>query len=93
MPDSVTLFWLWLGVVNVFGFSSAVRDKWAARRGLRRTPERRFVLYALLGGSPGVLLAFYTARHKTKHMKLLLTIWGLFALEAALIAFVLYPLL
>ncbi len=81
------LLWMWLCVVNVFGFCSAVYDKRLAKKGARRTPERRFTLYAALGGAAGVLLAFYIVRHKTKHFKLLVTIWGLLCINMLIVAF------
>jgi uncharacterized membrane protein YsdA (DUF1294 family) len=42
------------------------RDKAAARRGGRRTPEVTLHLLALAGGWPGALLAQRVFRHKTK---------------------------
>lgn len=42
-------------------------DKHKARKNLWRIPEATLFGVALMGGSPGVLLGMYTARHKTKH--------------------------
>jgi len=46
-------------------FASYARDKSAARRGERRTPENTLLVLGLLGGWPGGLLAQQWLRHKT----------------------------
>lgn len=49
-------------------------DKWRARRGGRRVPERVLLAVALAGGTPGVVLGMLLFRHKTRHV---LFAWGL----------------
>lgn len=73
---------------NLTGFLVAIWDKHAAKAGLRRTPERMFLMFAGTLAGPGVLTAFYGVRHKTRHRALLTKIWLLTAGTAAvLIAF------
>ncbi len=79
-----------LAVVNLAGFITAAWDKRAAKRGGRRVPEKRFVLFSVLGGGPGVLLAFYLLRHKTRHRGLLLSVWLPALLETGLLLWALY---
>ena len=74
-----------LALWNLTAFVTVVRDKRIARRNgvlppeqrRRRTPEKRFLFYAAALGGPGVLLGFYTVRHKTKHYGLLAGTWVL----------------
>lgn len=53
-------------VASVTAFVAYALDKHAARRGLRRTPERTLHLIEFLGGWPGALLAQQWFRHKTR---------------------------
>lgn len=46
-------------------FIAYARDKSAARRRTRRTPERSLLLMGLVGGWPGGWLAQRSLRHKT----------------------------
>jgi uncharacterized membrane protein YsdA (DUF1294 family) len=52
-------------LASVVCFALYARDKAAARRGDRRTPERHLLLLGLAGGWPGGLLAQQWLRHKT----------------------------
>lgn len=54
--------WLFFSLLSVVAYGW---DKWAALRGMRRVPEVRLHLLALLGGWPGAWLAQYVFRHKT----------------------------
>ena len=42
-------------------------DKRAAQKGRRRIAEKRFFLFAALGGGPGLWLGMRWFHHKTKH--------------------------
>jgi len=53
-------------VASVVTFAVYARDKQAAMRGARRTPERTLHWLALVGGWPGALLAQRLLRHKTR---------------------------
>lgn len=44
-------------------------DKQKARKNQWRIPEATLFSVALAGGSLGVFLGMYSARHKTKHLK------------------------
>lgn len=58
---------LYLFVINLDAFLLMRADKLRARRGRRRIPEAALFLAAVLGGSPGVMLAMRRYRHKTLH--------------------------
>jgi uncharacterized membrane protein YsdA (DUF1294 family) len=55
----------WYLLASVVCFGVYARDKAAARRGARRTPERSLLLLGLAGGWPGGWLARHWLRHKT----------------------------
>ena len=93
----VGLLLLW----NVIAFVVTVKDKAVARRNgdlpeerrRRRTPEKRFLLFAGTLGGLGVLAGFYLARHKTKHYALLTGVWVLTVLSYGAAAALCYFLL
>ncbi|MBO6039813.1 MAG: DUF1294 domain-containing protein [Oscillospiraceae bacterium] len=74
---------IWLLGMSAVSFAAMGMDKLHARRGERRTPEKRLFLYTALGGAVGGLLGMYLFRHKTKHWYFVFGFWALFALQAA----------
>lgn len=60
-------------VLSVLTFLLYWQDKVAARRGLWRTRESTLLLFGLLGGWPGAVLAQQTLRHKS--VKTVFRLW------------------
>ena len=56
----------YLIVLNLLLFVLMGRDKAAAQRGARRTPETTLLALAVIGGSVGGLLGMVLFRHKTR---------------------------
>ena len=81
------IVWALVAGWNIFTFSVTAHDKYAARRGKRRTPESRFCVFALALGGVGVLAAFYICRHKTRHKALLFCVWALSLLSYAVVGY------
>jgi len=67
MTEPLDRILLWLVIVNGLGFVLMGVDKWKAKRGAWRIPEKTLFLPALLGGTPGVIAGMRCFRHKTKH--------------------------
>ncbi len=59
-------FWLYLIVINCVGYLIMGIDKYKAKKGHWRTPEKTLMTIALIGGSLGTTLGMYMFRHKTK---------------------------
>ena len=58
---------IYLLAINVLLFALMGIDKYKAKRGLWRIPEKTLFLTAALGGSMGGILGMKTFRHKTRH--------------------------
>ena len=73
----------YLLIVNAAAFLSMLVDKFNARNSLWRVPEATLLLLAAIGGSIGSLIGMYTVRHKTRHLKFILGIPVILALQIA----------
>jgi uncharacterized membrane protein YsdA (DUF1294 family) len=73
----------WVALASVATFGLAVWDKGQARRGRARIPERVLLGGALVGGSPGLVLAMLLARHKTRKLAFLAPLVLIVALQCA----------
>ena len=60
---------LYLLLINAAGFLLMLIDKWKAKKNRWRIPEATLFLVAAVGGSIGSLIGMYTVRHKTRHLK------------------------
>jgi uncharacterized membrane protein YsdA (DUF1294 family) len=72
LPSAVGLAYV---LASVACFALYARDKAAARRGDRRTPERDLLLLGLAGGWPGALLAQHWLQHKTVKLPFRTMFW------------------
>ena len=62
-------------LLSVLTYGLYAKDKRAARRDLRRTPEQTLHLLSLLGGWPGALMAQAQLRHKTQKQPFKMLLW------------------
>ena len=65
----IKLLILYLLIINAIGLILMLVDKIKAKKNLWRIPEATLFFVAAIGGSIGSLLGMYTFRHKTKHIK------------------------
>ena len=64
---TIELFSAYVFLINLALFAVMGIDKYKARNGLWRIPEKTLFGLALLGGSIGGILGMKVFRHKTKH--------------------------
>lgn len=55
-------------IINVIAFLLYGMDKWKAKLGAWRIPEKTLLGIALFGGGLGALLGMQVFRHKTRHL-------------------------
>lgn len=72
--DFLSIFLVYVIIINIAGFCAMGIDKKKAKKGAWRIPEKRLFFIALLGGSIGSILGMKTFRHKTKHWYF---VWGM----------------
>ena len=81
---------LWLAAINAAGFLLMGVDKWKARRGAWRIPEKTLFLTALLGGAAGTIAGMRCFRHKTRHWQFRYGLPVLLALQLTAAGWMLY---
>jgi uncharacterized membrane protein YsdA (DUF1294 family) len=80
------VFWAYLAAASLAAFVAAGADKRRAHAGARRIPESTLLGLALVGGSPGLMVAMVLFRHKTRKASFLLRFALVLAAQAALLA-------
>ena len=81
---------VYLAIISIIAICVTVYDKWAAKkRPQERTRESTLLLLSALGGSAAMLLTMLTVRHKTKHMKFMVGIPLIIALQVAAVVAIL----
>ncbi|MBE6757504.1 MAG: DUF1294 domain-containing protein [Ruminococcaceae bacterium] len=86
--DNVQHLYIWIILISVIAVLLTVKDKYAARRKMRRVPERILLTVAALGGSVAMFLTMQIVRHKTKKAKFMLGIPLIFVLQVAALCLV-----
>ena len=81
---------VYLAIISIVAICVTVYDKWAAKkRPQERTRESTLLLLSALGGSAAMLLTMLTVRHKTKHVKFMVGIPLIIALQVAAVVAIL----
>lgn len=76
---------LWVLAWSLAAFVLMGVDKWKAKRGAWRVPEKVLFLSALAGGSVGALAGMSVFRHKTRHWSFRLGMPAILAVQIALL--------
>lgn len=75
----------YLIVVNVITWIIYGLDKWKARNGKQRIPERTLLLFTAAGGSAGAIAGMLMFRHKTRKAKFVVTVPVLLVVHCVLV--------
>lgn len=81
---------IYLVFVNVITFLLYGMDKWKAKHGRFRIPEKVLLLSAMIGGAIGAFLGMQFFRHKTRKNKFRITVPILLIIELFLVGFCIY---
>ena len=81
---------IYITVVNVTAFLMYGMDKWNARKGLWRIPEKTLLGIAAVGGSVGAYTAMKIFRHKTKKPKFYIGVPCIFAIQIGILLYISY---
>lgn len=79
------LMW-YLIIINVAAWIAYGLDKWKAKAGKWRIPERTLLLLALIGGSAGALAGMLLFRHKTRKTKFVVGVPVMFVAHCVILA-------
>lgn len=73
--------WVWLITINLVLVALMGKDKLAAQKGWRRTPEATLLVLTLFGATPGLLVARYLFHHKTSKQTFQYGMFAIFTLQ------------
>jgi uncharacterized membrane protein YsdA (DUF1294 family) len=76
--------------INIVTFGYYGYDKWRARMGSRRVPERVLHGMTILGGSLAAYFAMRLFRHKTIKTSFRVVFWTAVAVQIAIVVYVIY---
>ena len=79
-----------IGVMSLAAFAAFGLDKYKAKAGKWRIPERTLFLLALLGGGIGAFLGMKVFRHKTRHTQFVIGIPVIMVIQAVLLGWYLW---
>ena len=83
------LVMIYLLVLTLATFIVCGIDKFAAKKQMRRVPEKTFFLLSAIGGSVGMFAGMLTFRHKTQHWYFKFGIPAIIVAQAALLIVIL----
>ena len=90
----ISVLFIYFLLVNLLGFYAMYTDKLRAKKRAFRVPEATLFAIAIIGGCIGCIAGMYTFRHKTKHMKFVVFMPVILAVQVLLIlAALLSPLI
>ncbi len=75
-------------LISAVAFFVTVYDKYAAKKGMWRIPEKTLFFIAALGGAVSMYLTMLAVRHKTRHKRFMLGIPTIIAVHISLVYFI-----
>ena len=84
---ALSIFLAYVLIMSVVSIVVCIYDKKISKKNRveLRTPEKTLLLLSALGGSVAMYITMLTIRHKTKHVKFMLGIPVIMALQAVLV--------
>lgn len=82
------LLYIYLFCVTIVTFLIYGMDKWRAKKGKHRIPEKTLLIFAAIGGSVGALIGMWFFRHKTRKPKFYLGIPAIMLLQITILVFI-----
>lgn len=76
-------------IINIVTLVAYAMDKAAAKAKARRTPEKTLLLLTIAGGWLGAMVGIYVIRHKSQHLRFILTAWAATIIHAVLFGYLL----
>ena len=87
MRNIASIYLLAIVVTSLISIIITVYDKLAAKRKKRRISEKALMLTGIFGGASVMFMTMIVIRHKTKHMKFMVSLPLMSALHIAILAY------
>ena len=88
MGEYTSIICIYLAAISLLAIGMTLYDKRAAKKSAWRIKELTLLVVSLLGGSVAMFATMWIAHHKTKHLKFVVGIPVIIALQIAVIVYV-----
>ena len=85
--DGVIIYVMSVNVIALFLYGI---DKWNAKKGLRRIPEKTLIGIAAVGGSVGAYVGMQLFRHKIRKPKFSIGVPLIFVIQVGILLYIYY---
>ena len=75
-------------IVNLLSVIVCKADKAAAKKSKQRVPEKTLFMLSFLGGATAMYITMLNIRHKTKHLRFMLTLPVIILLQMVALIFI-----
>ncbi|MEE1282010.1 MAG: DUF1294 domain-containing protein [Acutalibacteraceae bacterium] len=92
LKNLILIITVYFIVINIISVIVTILDKFKAKHGKWRTPEKTLFILSAVGGAVGMYITMHLIHHKTKKMRFMVGIPLIFFAEILIVGLLLFTL-